>query len=101
MTKISKYKIEFGKFRGQMLKDIDEAYLRYLTDRPYFAIQEIIDYVNSLPEPQYVFKFGKYKDKNLDQIYKKDKVYLNYITHQDWFNDIDIVKKYLENKKKT
>ncbi len=95
-NKHSEYVMIFGKHKGKMLKNIDKSYLRYVVDQHYYCTDEIKKYVDSLSYIEYIFRFGKHRGKTLQEVYEIDKNYLNYIRHQEWFKDKDIVKEYTE-----
>ena len=92
------YQIRYGKYKDQKLKDIDPNYLRYLTKLPDYNDIAVIEYVESLGDPPYIFRFGKYKNKRLDQVYKVDPKYLFYLKTQEWFKDKKIVDEFLVNQ---
>ena len=92
------YQIRYGKYKDQKLKDIDPNYLRYLTKLPDYNDIAVIEYVESLGDPPYIFRFGKYKNKRLDQVYKVDPKYLLYLKTQEWFKDKKIVDEFLVNQ---
>ena len=98
--KLEDHEMSYGCHKGKKLKDIDNQYLKYLCSLPDYFDDDVINYVKSLPtdvKEEYSFHFGKFKGKTLSQVYnhKEGKVYLNYITHQPWFNNKDIVKDFL------
>lgn len=91
------YVLPFGKYKGQQLKDVDRNYLKYLCSLPDFNNDFVIEYVKTIEDEPYKFRFGKYKNKTLDFVWNKDKPYLYYIA-QDWNKDKQTILDFIEQK---
>jgi len=91
------YKINFGKYKRKMLKEIDDMpYLEWclrthkIVEPIKQHIQHYFDSINHIPEikekPEdvdYTFAFGKYKGKSVKEIEKEDKAYIEWILNSD------------------
>ena len=82
---ISPITLNFGKYKNEILDDSlissDEQYFRWLLKSEYDKKDPAVEeYVKSyFSNPEYVLKFGKYKNKTSEYIKNEDEKYFQWL----------------------
>ena len=88
-----KLKLKFGKHRNKHICTVnkfDPSYIKWSIRQPRLLTQYQRDFIkkkNIINEDEYIFSFGKHKNKSLDWVKENDKKYIDWLLAQPWVRE--------------